>query len=189
MMVPELFTARLILGCVFLASCLGKFSSFSSFADEILDYHLLSKRQAQVVAYLLPFVELLLAVLTLIGIALAPVSIFVIFLLLVFTGAIAINLLRGRRFSCHCFGSSSAMIGPVTLLRNVLLITLALWMFLHAPVLSITSLIALWQDNIQQLAHLEIIFPLVATTVLSLVILFLLGEMDTIFTDMRRTSI
>jgi Methylamine utilisation protein MauE len=180
MIVPELFSVRFILGCIFLASSVWKFSSFRTFADEILDYQLLSERQAQIIAYLLPFVELALGLLCIVGFGLGPVSIFAIFLLLIFTGAIAINLIRGRRFSCHCFGSSSAMIGPVTIVRNLALVALAFWMFLHASMtLSFSSLVALWQSEILQFAHVDTLAPLVAAIFLSLGIFFLLGEIDT----------
>lgn len=185
MIVPELFAARLILGCVFLASSLGKFRSLRTFADEILDYQLLSSQQARIVAYLLPFVELAVGIFTIIGFSLTIVSIVAIFLLLIFTGAIAINLLRGRHFSCHCFGSFSAMIGPATIARNILLAALAFWMFLYAPVASLNSLAALWRSDIQLFTRLDSIVPLAGTIVLSLIVLFLLGEIDTLLHNSR----
>ncbi len=184
---PELFAVRFILGCIFLASSIGKISSFHTFADEILDYQLISGKPAQVVAYILPFVELVVGLLCIMGFPLAPTSILAIFLLLVFTGAIVINLLRGRRFSCHCFGSSRAMIGPITAVRNLILIVLALWMFFSASkTFDLSSLITLWQSNIQQFAHLETAAPLIAAIVLSLSILFLLGEIDTLLLENRQ---
>ena len=46
--------------------------------------------------------------------------------LVVFTGAIAVNLMRGRRPNCNCFGQlQSAPIGIETLVRNVVLVGLA----------------------------------------------------------------
>lgn len=48
-------------------------------------------------------------------------------LLVVFTAAIAVNLLRGRRPVCPCFGElSSAPIGAGTLLRNAIFVALAI---------------------------------------------------------------
>jgi len=43
-------------------------------------------------------------------------------LLLIFTMAIAINLARGRRFACNCFGDSKMAIGPAVLLRNLIVV-------------------------------------------------------------------
>lgn len=176
-----LLSARFILGCLFLASSWGKFLSFGSLPDEILDYRLLSKKQAHIVAYLLPFAELVVGILAIVGFALAPVSLLAILLLLIFTVAISINLFRGRRFSCHCFGSSGAMIGPATLVRNILLMALACWLLIYAPFTrGLPALVASWKNNIQQFVHLETVLPVLGTIVLSLIILFLLSEIDAV---------
>lgn len=189
MMELGLLSARFILGCLFLISSLGKFRSFHSFAGEISDYRLLAAQQAQIVAHLLPFLELGLAGLMLLGFGLGPTSILMILLLVIFTGAIAINLLRGRRFGCHCFGRSSAMIGPAMLLRNALLAALAFWIFLQAPtILNVSSLVTLWRSDIQQLAQIDTSVPLTATIVLSFGILFLLNEIDTVFSGDKENS-
>ncbi len=182
MIAPVLFSARFILGCIFLASSLGQFSSFRTLADEILDYRLVSRKQAQVIAHILPFVELAVGLFYIVGFGLAPVSILAIILLFIFTGAIAINLVRGRRFSCHCFGNFSATIGPAAIVRNFALAVLAFWMLLHVSMtFSLSSLAALWQSDIQQFAHIDTVAPLTATIILSLAILFLSGEIDTYF--------
>ncbi len=181
MITSILFAARFILGCIFLASSWGKFISFHSLPTEILDYQLLSNRQAQIVAVLLPFAELLVGVLSIVGFGLAVVSLLAIFLLLIFSGAIVINLVRGRRFSCHCFGSSSAVIGPVTIFRNMLLIGLACWIIANSPFTpSLKALVTLWQNNVQQLVQVETNVPIVGIIILSLGIMFLLSELDTI---------
>jgi uncharacterized membrane protein YphA (DoxX/SURF4 family) len=188
MLVPELLAARFIIGSIFLMASLGKLSSSTSFKDEVMEYQLLSKNQARMVAYILPFFEMALGALCIIGIELPIVSALLVLLLLIFTVAIVNNLMRGRRFSCHCFGSSGAMIGPVTIARNLILVALAFWILLHTPLtLSFNLLSALWQSDIQQFAHVDIAAPLLATVILSLGILFLLGEIDTIFYEDKVT--
>jgi uncharacterized membrane protein YphA (DoxX/SURF4 family) len=184
------FAARFILGCIFLTSSWGKFVSFRSLPGEILDYQLLSKRQAQIVALFLPFAELIVGVLSIVGFGFALVSLLAIVLLLIFTGAIAINLFRGSRFSCHCFGNSSTMIGPMAICRNTLLIALACWIVVHSPLtLSLNALVTLWQSDIQQLDHLETFAPVVGTIILSLGILFLLGEIDVLLPKQSELSV
>jgi uncharacterized membrane protein YphA (DoxX/SURF4 family) len=181
-MIPELFTARFILACIFLLASISKFTSFSTLASDISEYRLLSKEQAQAVAYVLPFSELFIGLSCIIGYALTFAAGLMVFLLLVFTGAIAINLVRGQRFSCHCFGSSSSMIGPAMLVRNLILLILASWIFIRVPMTaSFSQLSTLWQSDIQQLAHWTILIPLVGTIILLYSILFLLGEIDTYF--------
>lgn len=190
MIASELFSARFILGCIFLASSMGHFFSFRTLADEILDYQLVSRKQAQLIAYFLPFVELAVGLFCIVGFGLAQVSILAIILLFIFTGAIAINLVRGRRFSCHCFGSSSATIGPVAIVRNFALIALAFWMLLHVPMtLSLSSLAALWHSDTKQFAHIDTMVPLAATIILSPGILFLSGEIDTFLYENKRYQI
>jgi hypothetical protein len=46
-------------------------------------------------------------------------------LLAVFTGAIGVLLRRGERAPCHCFGVQDAPLGPVHLVRNVVLFAIA----------------------------------------------------------------
>lgn len=180
-LVSEVFAARLILGCVFLVSSWGKFLSFPSLTSEVLDYRLLPEKQSRVVAYSLPFVELALAVFIIVGFGLLPVSLLILFLLATFTSAIAINLIQGRRFECHCFGSNSAMIGPTTLVRNALLMGLAFWLLLHSSLtLSFNSFSNLWKDDIRQITDANSIVPVVGVTIISLIILFLLSKIDAI---------
>ncbi len=183
MVIAELLIARFIIGCVFIVSGLGKLFSFPSLKDEILDYGLpLSDGQVQTVAYSLPFVELILGVLNFVGFSLRIISLLEIFLLLIFTCAIAINVRRGRRFSCHCFGSSSAVIGPMTILRNGLLLALAFWIFLSTSLtVSLVSSVILWHSEMQLVTHIDILIPIIGSIFLSLGILFILGEMNPIF--------
>jgi len=73
------------------------------------------------------------------------------------------------------------LIGPTTVVRNILLIALACWLFVQVPfTLSLHALVTLWQNDIQQLVHLETVLPMIGTIVLSLVILFLLSEIDAV---------
>jgi hypothetical protein len=51
----------------------------------------------------------------------------------------------------------------------------------YAPfTLSLPALAALWQNDIQQFVQLENALPIIGTVVLSLVILFLLSEIDAV---------
>jgi len=56
-MFAALFVARFVLGSVFLFSGVGKLFSSASLVDGVMDYQILSRRQAQFVAPLLPPVE------------------------------------------------------------------------------------------------------------------------------------
>src|SRR5579884_2184480 len=89
-----------LLGIIFLRSGIGKMFFWDSLPDTIAEYQLLPKSLVKPVAYILPFVELFTGMNLLFAAGLATI------LLFVFTIAIAINLARGRRIQCHCFGKA-----------------------------------------------------------------------------------
>ncbi|MCU1456785.1 MAG: hypothetical protein JWL73_877 [Actinomycetia bacterium] len=79
---------------------------------------------APAVAVLLPFVELGVALLLLVVDARWP-TFLALALLTVFAAVVAVNLQRGRRPSCRCFGSlSDRPLSPWTLVRNGWLVAL-----------------------------------------------------------------
>ncbi|MGB8345310.1 MAG: MauE/DoxX family redox-associated membrane protein [Ktedonobacteraceae bacterium] len=185
-----LFAARLFLGSTFLIAGLGKRTSSTSFVEEIMEYQLLSNGQAQIAAHVLPFVESMAGILCIVGIGFPVTSSLLVFLLLIFTTAVIISLVRGRHFSCHCFGRSSATIGPATIIRNTLLIVLACWISVLSPLtLNANALVTLWQSDIQQIVHSGTVTPIIGVVVLSLAILLLLSEIDTIFVSENGVSI
>ncbi len=60
-------------------------------------------------------------------------------LLILFIGGIAVNLARGRRPDCHCFGQlSSAPVSVKTLVRNAALLAIAAWVA-WTPAIPISS--------------------------------------------------
>jgi hypothetical protein len=90
-------------------------------------------RAAVFLPVLLPAAEILLAAALLTKYALQPGAWLVLVLFAGFTSAVAINLFRGRRPTCHCFSQLSAgPIGPGTLVRNVILLLLAVLLVLSS---------------------------------------------------------
>lgn len=177
-----LFVARIALGSIFLITGVSKLSSPTSVVDGIMNYRLLSRRQAQLVAPLLPVVELLLATLLIAGVGLTIAASVASLLLATFTAAIVINLRRGRQFSCNCFGSSHATIGPAMVLRNGALISLSLFIAAQArSLLSIGATATEWRVDTRIIFDLNLLAPLVAAVLLSLGILLLLNEANVLF--------
>jgi hypothetical protein len=75
----------------------------------------------------LPFVELTLGSMLLLGLFTGFAATFAALLFLTFSLAISINLARGRSFDCHCFGSvQHDEIGPGALIRSLVLAFAAL---------------------------------------------------------------
>jgi len=175
----EVLAARLILGTVLLVSSGGKLFASTSLVDDILEYKVLSREQARVIARPLPPLELFLAVACIVGIALPLTASLIAGLLLTFTTAIGINLARGRRFDCHCFASSRATIGPPVIARNVALIALAAFVASRSRFqLGPTAVADQWQPVMRELSHPDIVVALAGTVILVLTILFLVSEVD-----------
>lgn len=79
----------------------------------------------------LPWFEILLGAALVSGLARPAAAALAGVVLLAFTGLLGLNLARGRRPPCACFGATSRRaIGPGSLVRNLVLLALALIAFL-----------------------------------------------------------
>jgi uncharacterized membrane protein YphA (DoxX/SURF4 family) len=98
--------ARTLIGGVFLLAGLAKLKAPSSqFLNAILGYDLLAKPMATILARGLPWLEIVTGGLLVVGLWTRIVVLFGTGLLLVFSSAVAISLLRGRDQTCGCFHS------------------------------------------------------------------------------------
>lgn len=122
-----LLLARLVLAGVFVISAVAKLLDRSGSRAAVLDFGV-PATLAGVVASGLPVAELLCA-----GLLVSPDpgasagAWLSVLLLASFTLAIVVNLVRGRRPDCHCFGQlTAAPLGWTTVARNAMLLVLAL---------------------------------------------------------------
>jgi hypothetical protein len=113
---------------VLLAAAAGKLGEPRRFASIIRNYRIVPDAAASWLARLLPAIEGLLGALLLLSIAPTPAGLASAAIFLVFGGAIAVNLLRGRRdIACGCFGSHEyAPLSWTHVLRNLALMAAAL---------------------------------------------------------------
>jgi uncharacterized membrane protein YphA (DoxX/SURF4 family) len=95
--------ARWILGIIFIIGCFHKITDPSQFAKIIYGYKLLPAATINLVAIVLPFVELFAGLALILGIYPRSAALTVNFMLLAFMTAISINLIRGLEFDCGCF--------------------------------------------------------------------------------------
>lgn len=128
-----LLLARLILAVVFGISGVAKLADPAGSRKSMTGFGL-PESLATRLAWLLPLAEIICAV------ALLPLAFAwwgasgLLVLLLCFTVAIAVNLVRGRRPDCHCFGQlHSTPIGWKTLVRNTILAAIAALLVLQGP--------------------------------------------------------
>jgi len=78
----------------------------------------------------LPWFEILLGAVLVSGLARPAAAALAGLVLLAFTGLLVLNLARGRRPPCACFGASSRRpIGPGSVVRNLVLLALAVIAF------------------------------------------------------------
>lgn len=95
------FGINISLGVMFVLAGAGKLLRHD-FAARVTAYRLLPAVVSSVVAFILPWLELLTGVALLIGVAVRGAAALAVALLFAFAGAMTVNLLRGRRVACGC---------------------------------------------------------------------------------------
>ena len=125
---------RFVLGTVFALAGLAKLPRRAQFEEAVRGYRLVPDRFASPIARWLPVTELAAGMLLLLGLGTAPVAALLAAFLVVFTGAVAINLARGRAIDCGCYGAGPARtIGWPTLVRNLGLLVMAVVVTAEVP--------------------------------------------------------
>jgi uncharacterized membrane protein YphA (DoxX/SURF4 family) len=114
-------------GVVLLVAGVGKIATVKEFRKLLVAFGLLPRSLVPLFAWLLPPAEVLVGI-ALLTDAFQPIPAFAAALLFSgFAGAIAINLLRGRReLACGCFGTASKQISFHLVARNLALAGLAI---------------------------------------------------------------
>jgi uncharacterized membrane protein YphA (DoxX/SURF4 family) len=131
---PWLSTAaRLVLGTVLSVAGVGKVIDPQASVAAVRAYELLPGGLVAAVGWGLPFLELVLGVLLLAGIAVRPAALATAVLLAVFIAAVTSAAARGLSIDCGCFGGG----GPVPtgqtaygaeIARDVALLATAVWL-------------------------------------------------------------
>ena len=131
-----IWAARLAVAGLFLAACIAKIRDPEAFALAVSRYRILPDEFVNLVAIILPWIELTagLAVLAAPARLRAAGALIIAGMLTVFTIAISLNLLRGIEASCGCFSTraDAAVSDGWNLVRNGALIWLSLATFLEA---------------------------------------------------------
>jgi len=122
--------ARWYLGVLFVGACLHKIAEPASFALDIATYDILPLVAVNLVAIVLPWIELYAGAMLIAGWRVRTSSLIVAAMMLVFLAALWIALARGLDMSCGCFASQGAEEDPisrVTVLRDIVWLGLALF--------------------------------------------------------------
>ena len=129
---PVVLVARLILGGVFIYASLGKISDPAAFATAVGNYHVLPFGLENLMAMVLPWLELIAGVCLIVGIMVDGATIMIIIMNIVFVTAITQALARGISIECGCFSvapESGDNIGLQTILRDFGYLVLAFIVF------------------------------------------------------------
>ncbi len=130
------WAARLAVAAIFLGACIAKIRDPESFALAVHRYRLLPGEWVNLLAMVLPWIELTcgLALLAAPARWRAAGAAIGFGMLAVFTGAISLNLVRGIEASCGCFSTraDAAVSDGWNLVRNGALLWLAAAVFVEA---------------------------------------------------------
>lgn len=117
-----LLVFRIIIACVFILASIQKIMYPASFANSIINYRLVPDLLINILAVILPWLELICGILLLIGHQVKETILIINILLVSFLILIFIALLRGLDISCGCFGANSEMVGIRKIIENSILL-------------------------------------------------------------------
>ena len=100
--------AAWILGATFLAAALPKIMDPPGFAEALHAYHLLPDAALAPFALALPWLELMLALALITGLARRSAGLLALTMLILFMGALTLNLAWGNPVDCGCFGTRAS---------------------------------------------------------------------------------
>ncbi|MGO9956012.1 MAG: MauE/DoxX family redox-associated membrane protein [Solirubrobacteraceae bacterium] len=124
-MVYAILAVRWVLALLFFTAGAVKVADRQGFARTIERYKIVPPRYVPALAGGLPGLELALGITLALGVLPAVAGWCASVSLLVFSGAVAINLGRGRRFECGCAGVVQQQISWPLVARNLILAALA----------------------------------------------------------------
>jgi uncharacterized membrane protein YphA (DoxX/SURF4 family) len=124
--------ARLALGGILLLAGIVKLRQPYRFLGTVYEYQLVGGGAGQVVAALLPWLEVVTAVCLLTGICVRGALLTSLVMLLVFSGVLARSLLHSDSIACGCFGSDD----PISL-----------WTLSRAGLLALLAAVTLWRTG------------------------------------------
>ena len=124
--------ARWFLGATFIYASYSKILAPAVFAKIIYGYDLFPGVLINLIAIIIPFVELVAGLALIIGFYPRSTALVINAMLLVFIISLSINIIRGHEFDCGCFainaGSQSTFSGPL-LIRDLIYFALGIYVF------------------------------------------------------------
>lgn len=124
--------ARITLGGLFLWAAWGKLIDPEAFAKVIENYHLLPSPLINLFALALPMLEAICGGLLIANWMTKGATLILVFLLIVFIGALGISLIRGLDINCGCFSLSESTRPSLVwaLAQDVIMLLMGIWILM-----------------------------------------------------------
>ena len=125
--------ARWILGLTFIYASYHKILAPADFAKIVYGYDLFPTGTINLIAIVLPFIEIITGLALILGIYPRSAALIINGMLVAFIIVLAINLIRGHEFDCGCFSAKEAgafSSAESTLARDIIYLILGLQIFL-----------------------------------------------------------
>jgi putative oxidoreductase len=125
-----LLTARYILGLVFIIASVEKIAIPELFAANIQAYQVMPMIAINLIALVIPWLELICGIFLLSGVFVRSSSLLLSLLLGMFIILIILAILQGLKIDCGCFGSShESPVGWMRVLEDIGLLVIGLYIF------------------------------------------------------------
>ena len=135
--------ARWILGLTFIYASIHKIAAPAEFAKIIYGYDLFPAVFINLIAIIIPFLEMVTGLALVIGFYPRSAAITLNALIFAYIIALAINLIRGHEFDCGCFAvgqSGYSSSSEVSLVRDIIYFVLGLQIIFYSGVRRICSI-------------------------------------------------
>ena len=117
---------RILLGAVFIFSGITKIVNPLKFAQDILNYQIVSEIISFWIALILPWLELICGIFLITGILIRGSSFLISCMLFIFIFFVLSVLVRGEQIDCGCFGFISHKVSWTLLMQDSILFLLSL---------------------------------------------------------------
>ncbi|MCX6153953.1 MAG: DoxX family membrane protein [Candidatus Kapabacteria bacterium] len=122
--------ARLAIGVLFIFAAIGKIAEPAQFAKEISNYRLVWEPLLNIIALIMPWIELIIGLFILVGFRLRSSSALASILLMIFIVAVGLAMIQGLSINCGCFAKNMAeTVGWKKIAENTLSILVCFYIF------------------------------------------------------------
>lgn len=124
--------ARILIGGILIYASFNKIVDPGGFAKAIANYHLIPFGLENIMAIILPWLELIVGICLIFGIFIDGAAFLVIIMMVVFISAITYAILNGYNIECGCGLKPGELIGIQKIIEDITYLILA-WMILKRP--------------------------------------------------------